>query len=298
MHKLQSIQRLLWLWFWQQNHETVSISKIRRICKTLWKQYFPDSESKNSLYYLFYPLLGKGIVEWSGEKCYSLTPTQVLRSGNIVLLVNSTNLLKEKLQISLPELVFEEVSIGTERILISDEEVENVLLPDQFDIKYVESERILAGITSKLNWHHLLNKAEGGHLLTDKWFSWEGKSIKGKPDRVGVYQTKKNRGTEKYFFDGDESYFDIPERDENPDILNLILSFVKMNSPKKQFIYDHQAEKLIIDDSFFPLLLERCLRTLVFFREGGIVEEEWIKKEFFPIYPDDIKYLRNVFKYK
>ena len=85
---VQKIQKGLLDWLWLEPNLLRPLSNIENVCIKLYEQYFPNQNSRNAKYQVFYPLLKYGRIEFYGNKNFGLSPSCALMTNKRVLFSN------------------------------------------------------------------------------------------------------------------------------------------------------------------------------------------------------------------
>jgi len=227
------------------------------MCDNLYAQYFPEKNTKHSVYALLYPLLQLGTIESYGSEGFKISPSLILKKENKNIGVNLPN--------SVKKILSEKVDILDDQFgvtfFVSSNfvELDSPIEVKKFDInKILFSIPNLTEIVSSNQLFKLMDFPDSNKLKFFKHYSeWT------KPDesmKAGIYREGDDVYHNKFLFDGNSNWYRIPSLNDNIDGLNLSVCFSRIqNNEGFPFSSNHLLDHYDISDIYFPLLLKRVL---------------------------------------
>lgn len=282
---IQNLQRGLLNWFWLDPNQIKKYNSIENISMKLFEQYFHDQNPQKAKYEIFHPLLKYGVIEFYGDKSYGLSPSCALYSNSNILLINIP---LEIFHSNVFIFTYENPSLGIIVIKNSAKailELRNLSLP--------VSNFILSNSLKKLStFQSIINGWVDDTVLNSKDFDlfnenfnwvknearYKSNLYKKSPESYAQRTIKLSNGKWKI----------VPSRDSNIDAFNLAVVWNQLqNRWPLEIKYIEKENKIIINNQFFPLILERLLfiNTLLQFdnRINVFKREYFINKSDFNI---------------
>ena len=238
IHKAQQI-----LYAWLSNFDKRSYETIRLNCESISKSLGLNLEGK-AHWYIFYPLLLSGTVEYAGKDYYALSSSSIIHTGEYTIYVNPSSEITNAIQTKIPGLYISKKDSTIEAIVFDPVSVLKTF-PD------------LESVVN--NFHNVVVD------LSDAEY----------------YMHWKKKGLTKRFKDGIIRYFHIPEKvfikevpskRQNPDAFNIAYSYSRAICNELIGNYSQKKESLRVKQFGFPIMLYRVL--LIETLAGGVLPVE------------------------
>ncbi len=243
-------QCILLDWFRSQGNDTVSKSRLNRICKSIEITLFNNLDQYKLENYIN-PLLAIGLLEFQQNNKYCLAPTIAIKSTEDTVLVNfPTNKLSNDCPIIEKSYSGHLIRVATKTFKLNLECAynnynQNILIQHPTLKQIVE------------NWESCDSLFEGYETECLKGHSWQ----KAQLIRNGVYRIKEKVGSQKILKLGDYTLL-IPAH-------NSIDSFAiayQLTNPNDPFSYNVKSKRLDVNTFLFPIIIQRLLIHISHFR--------------------------------
>jgi len=293
---IKKIQIGLLEWFKFQQNASQKFYSIDNIAKKLFEQFYPNENSINAKYKIIYPLLRYGVLEFYGNKEFSLSPSCVLYNDDFILTCNIPDKIKQNLFNS----ILFESELGIEVFKITTDSL-NILRNNSVHISKFSFINLLKQILpfekTIVKWtKDIVFDTTGFQYYTEdyKWISIIG-SVKN-----GIYKKSLEVYSQRTIKINNDDWYIIPSRDTNIDAFNIAVSWAVSNRLNSVRIkYYKSCSKLIIENINFPLIIERILflNTLI----SGRFEYDLFNNKYqrsYYISQGDFNYINNLFNNK
>lgn len=275
---------------WMRHHSVRSSEQIRMACNSLLLSF--GTETKSSLFKIFYPLLRRGLVEFIGDGNYIVTAPVILfyKKQNIAVAVNLTKNQHEQLLESVAEIV-EDVfgmirfNFDKQKVLSISKEIDcNYFEPNSSDI-LSNFPNIKAIVFNQFEKAHITFSGEYYNVINHKW-------AKDSLQKSGVFRISAD--AQKFYLRTDNEDFHIPSFTQNPDGRPIAETFQAINANIVFCRYDRCNAILTISDLNIPILIDRILRLSSLHQENGVVED-YFKTIYSNISPSVFKQIIRIF---
>ncbi len=208
---------------------------IRSACENLNKMY--GYETKNAIYDIFYPLLYSGVVEYAGNSCYTVS-SPLLISGKdnqcIVVTMDEAN-----------------------NNLLKDTSIPGIYYYHQAGQLHAELKSVSS--VYRFNLMDILKKMPCINLVIES-FENSPYHTSEQALRKGARLIKSENAFSYYLINFTQlKKYDIPERVENPDAINLARYYERICNNTPNGYYNSSNKQLSLHASGTPFLLYRVL---------------------------------------
>ena len=249
-------QPLIWgIYHWMEMaaHQAKSLGCIEHVCRELSRQRLPEADVKNVIYSLFFPLTISGCVEIAPDG-YRLSPSCVLQNERNSLYINVPNSLHPPLKSSYNALPGLKVY---PRSNASDAAAESQGIPIKaFRLSdCLQQARPIRMILD--SWEDDLAIDRQGYFHYDANYKWVPAP---KQFQAGIYKKNKEVFAQRVYCLESDKWKKIPSKNENPDAFSLAVVYGRIQQRWDIRIrYDAAENQLLVEQVFFPRLLERFL---------------------------------------
>ena len=277
---------------WHKHRGVCSIEQIRTACSNLMKSF--NLEIDHSLFKVFFPLVRKGFIEFTGNGKYQVSQPVILyyRKGQIAVSINQT---KEQKRVI--ENQFELIDIDDFDVIRFKSEPNKVKLFCKIsNCEYSEpniSEILsnfpkISDVVNKFEPAMISSSGEYYDVLNHRWKN-------NKNQNVGVFRLSED--SHKFYLRTKQRDFQIPDFSINPEGRPLAESFQAAKDNIEFLYYQRLQKTLTIKHINIPILVDRVLRMASLNSENG-VKEEYGKTTYQNIPSSSISQLNRIFGVK
>lgn len=273
--ELQCLQKGILDWFWLTPLEAKSLPSIENVCIKLYHQFLPDRLSKNAKYEIFFPLLRYGVIEFSGNNSYRLSPSCFLYSNRYILSCNNIN-----------ENVSEQKSNSVFSSTLGLDLYERTTNEDSFSKRSTEflPYHFRDILRSMPIFRTVINNWVTTSIIETKRFMYFSSKYSwvACPQELllGVYKKSEEIYSQRTIMLDETVWKDVPNRSENIDAFNVACMWSHIENGWDLGIqYDMRYSKLRIRNVFFPFVIERqlFLNTLL----EGALDFDFLNREYY-----------------
>lgn len=291
MNQIEEIQAIFLKWF--KHHGIRSMQQIRLNVTNICNSY--EFVGKG-LYWIFFPLVRKGFIEFIGDDTYQIAPTVIIhdhQSGISTGINLNENQIHQIATTHSCEIETDEFCVA--RFTSNSKQTQNICNEINCPFAYSNIDPILTNfpkLSDVISGYGKTHVTLIGYRYLLKKHSW-----KEKAEEVvfGIYKTTLDAHVH-YFYDG-TNCFEICERSTNPDSWNIFESHQAIKEKIEFLTYNAETKELILRNINIPILLDRILRIPSLHLHGS-----GITKNYTTIYknisPSSVKQLNRIYETK
>lgn len=266
MNNITKVQLLLLKWI--RHHNETSTDQIREACKRLMSTF--ELNPQKSLFKLLYPLLSKGLIDFSENGKYKPCAPIILyyTHNQVAVAVNLYDYQKNIIYKITKNLRVDD--FGLIRFKCSRNEA--ISLSKKIDCIYSEPKvvetlrhfpKIIDVVSKQFEKTHLDSTGEYYDIKNHIW-------KRNTSSKKGIYRL--DVGAQKFYLRTNEYDFTIPHQKQNPEGRPLAETFHAIKENIDFFQYNKNHKTLNILYIKIPILLDRQLRIQSLFLEEGVKE--------------------------
>ena len=288
---LDYLQKGLSNWLWLQPEKLHSFNTLKNVCEQLYFQANQDGKENFGFQRILLPLLRVGIIEFYGSNKFGLSPSAIFYNNHSILYWNTRNINWSQSFIIPFESPFEiKICRYQPDCLLILTEVDQK--PQKFCFKdYIERFPSFTAIIKA--WDNDVVNDDKDFFFLNHDIGWE--RTPNQP-MVGVFRKSKEVYSQRILKLEKDGWKTIPKRENNIESLNVAMNWAMIkNNSKMKLYYESKLDKLIIDDYYFPFLLERVLFVNTLLNKPDNFKV--FMREYF-LSRQDFNFLNKLFHYK
>ncbi|MEI9921113.1 MAG: hypothetical protein WDO14_20305 [Bacteroidota bacterium] len=286
--KSDFISKQALLMSWIKHHKTRSIDQIRMACQSLIS--IDNAEVKYPLLNIFYPLLRKGLVEFSGNGNYFIPAPSILyytKSGRAV----GINLdASQKLNLIETYNVDEDV-FGIVRGAFKKVEVLQFCNKNRCNFYQPKIPGILSSFPSIEQTVHSFQRSTP-NSVKGQWYDSSNRQWTNHALDICPFRTDEN--AQRIYLKVKGDFYEIPFNNINPDGRSLAECYQAICSNRQLLSYNRETSQLEVSNTTIPIILERVLRMASLDQIDGVVENKY-QTIFAGVSPAAMKEVNRIF---
>jgi hypothetical protein len=254
--EIMKMQEGLIQWFHYQEDREITFGKIENICIKLYEQHFPDKAIKNAKYDIFYPLLRYGVIEFSGNNKFGLSPTSVLVNRKYCLGFNlPSSVLEQLLEVNLVE-IFPFIYLfdkdNKAKKILEDQNIEYSTFELSLLLKQIQP---INKIVSSWREHSISD--QNGFEYFNSRNTWTNQFNQ---ETIGLFRTTNEVFARRLLKIDTYKWLNVSDRSSHIDSFNIAVCWSIINNNQDLSITYHHSDSILkIRNIYFPILIERLL---------------------------------------